>query len=347
MPRKSTLNTRLQDRYIAQAVRLQRYVGGRQRETVRFLDRFVFPDVLGKLQSRLERIQSRGFDRGPHTTKRYRNLLVDTREVLREGLGKARKRLSGELRDLAKVEADASIRAMQAEAGPVGVTFRGLDLRTVQAVAGQPVDGQPLAKWWRDIESGTMRRIEREIGTGLAQGETVDQMVTRVRQNAFPTTRRNAEALVRTAATHVSAQAREASFRENAATIKGVQWVSTLDLRTSDVCKSRDGQVWPVGEGPRPPAHPNCRSTVAPVLKSWRELGIDLGEAPEGTRASMDGQVPANLTYGDWLAEQPPERQDVALGPSRARLFRAGRITVADLTTSSGRPLTLDELRES
>lgn len=344
--RKPTVNARLQDRYLIQAVRLQRYVGGQQRAVLRFLDREVFPDVLGKLQGRLERIKSRGFDRGPFTTKRYAALLVDTREVLKNGLGKARKRLQGDLRELAKVEADASMRAMQAEAGPVGVTFRGLDLRTVQAVASQPVDGQPLTKWWRDIERGTMRRIEREIGVGLATGETVDQMVARVRTNAFPTTRRNAEALVRTAATHISAQAREASFRENSDTIKGVQWVSTLDLRTSDVCKSRDGTVYPVGEGPRPPAHPNCRSTLVPVLKSWKELGIDLDEAPDGTRASMDGQVPANLSYGDWLAEQPADRQDEALGPSRAKLFRAGRITVADLVTTTGRPLTLDELRE-
>ena len=347
MPRKPTINTRLQDRYLRQAIRLQRYVGGQQRQVVRFLDRDVFPSVLGRLQTRLESIRSRGFDRGPHTTKRYTQMLVDTREVLKDGLGKARKRLTGDLRELAKVEAEASINAMEAEAGPVGVTFRGIDMRTIQTVASQPVDGQPLAKWWRDIERGTMRRIEREIGVGLAQGETVDQMVTRVRTNAFPTTRRNAEALVRTAATHVSAQAREASFRENADTIKGVQWVSTLDLRTSDTCKALDGRVFPVGEGPRPPAHPNCRSTLVPVLKSWRELGIDLDEAPDGTRASMDGQVPANLSYGDWLDEQPADRQDAALGPSRARLFRAGRITVADLTTSSGRPLTLDELRES
>lgn len=344
--RTQTVNTKLQDRYLRQSIRLQRYVGGQQRVVLRFLDREVFPDVLGKLQGRLENIRSRGFDRGPFTTKRYTAMLVDTREVLKDGLGKARKRLTGELRELAKVEADASVRAMQAEAGPVGVTFRGLDLRTIQTVATQPVDGQPLSKWWRDIERGTMRRIEREIGVGLATGETVDQMVARVRTNAFPTTRRNAEALVRTAATHVSAQAREASFRENGDTIKGVQWVSTLDLRTSDVCKSRDGRVYSVGEGPRPPAHPNCRSTIVPVLKSWRELGIDLDEAPDGTRASMDGQVPANLSYGDWLADQPDDRQDDALGPARAKLFRAGRITVADLVTTTGRPLTLDELRE-
>jgi hypothetical protein len=94
------------------------------------------------------------------------------------------------------------------------------------------------------------------------------------------------------------------------------------------------------------PAHHQCRSTTVPVLKSWEELGIPgLKDAPESTRAALGGAVPGKLTYGDWLKRQPASMQDLALGKGRAALFRAGKLDVRDLVDSTGRSLTLKELR--
>lgn len=59
----------------------------------------------------------------------------------------------------------------------------------------------------------------------------------------------------------------------------------------------------------------------------------------------MDGQVPATDSYGDWLRKQPPEVQNDALGPSRAKMFRTGAIDVERFTDTRGNHLTLDELR--
>jgi hypothetical protein len=103
--------------------------------------------------------------------------------------------------------------------------------------------------------------------------------------------------------------------------------------------------VFPVDSGPRPPAHPNCRSTTTPVIKSWKELGINLTEAPPGTRASMDGQVPATLTYNDWLKKQPQAFQDEVLGPTKAKLYRKGDLSLDRFIDKSGNEYTLDELR--
>jgi hypothetical protein len=57
------------------------------------------------------------------------------------------------------------------------------------------------------------------------------------------------------------------------------------------------------------------------VVKSWKELGIDIAEMDASTRASMDGQVPEDTKYGDWLKRQSKARQDEVLGPVRAKLF--------------------------
>ena len=96
----------------------------------------------------------------------------------------------------------------------------------------------------------------------------------------------------------------------------------------------------------RPPLHPNCRSTLRLVTKSWRELGLDANDIPESTRASMDGQVKDNLNYENWLKSKTTEQQDEVLGKGKAELWRKGIITFRDMLDQSGRPLTLKELKE-
>ncbi|MDY0626702.1 phage head morphogenesis protein, partial [Pasteurella multocida] len=166
--------------------------------------------------------------------------------------------------------------------------------------------------------------------------------------------RRSAETLVRTAVMKVNDEAHKLLRDENMDIIKGEQHISTLDTRTSEVCRARDGLVWDLNQKPvgdhkvpyqRPPLHPNCRSTLRLIMKSWRELGFDVDEIPESTRASMDGQVKANITYEDWLKNKTKAQQDEILGKGKAELWRNGVITFRDMLDQSGRPLTLADLR--
>lgn len=90
----------------------------------------------------------------------------------------------------------------------------------------------------------------------------------------------------------------------------------------------------------------NCRSTMRLLTKSWRELGFDIDEIPESTRASMDGQVKQGLTYEDWLKGKTPEEQDKVLGKGKADLWRRGVITFRDMLDQTGRPMTLKQLQD-
>jgi hypothetical protein len=115
-----------------------------------------------------------------------------------------------------------------------------------------------------------------------------------------------------------------------------------LETNTCAQCAALDGTVFPVGEGPRPTLHPNCRCQMVPVMKDWEALGLeDLGP---GTRESMDGEVPESLTYNEWLKGQPAAVQDDILGPTRGELFRKGGIHLERFVDDSGRKWTLDEL---
>jgi hypothetical protein len=105
------------------------------------------------------------------------------------------------------------------------------------------------------------------------------------------------------------------------------------------------GHKLPWGAGPGR-FHWQCRSTSVAITKSWRELGIDMDEVAPGTRASMDGQVPAETTYADWIKSQSAERQDDILGPARGKLLREGGLTLDRFADDRGKWISLDALRQ-
>ncbi|MGL6008151.1 MAG: minor capsid protein, partial [Culicoidibacterales bacterium] len=157
-------------------------------------------------------------------------------------------------------------------------------------------------------------------------------------------TRRNAATVIRTATQHVANSARMNLWEENSDVVQKYQWLSTLDQSTSSVCKSLDKKTFEFGKGPVPPIHPNCRSTILAVLGSEFDF-LDEG----ATRSSEEGYVDADLNYYDWLKTQPKEFQEIALGESRAKLFRNGGLTperFAALNLSRNfEPLTLKEMK--
>jgi hypothetical protein len=73
---------------------------------------------------------------------------------------------------------------------------------------------------------------------------------------------------------------------------------------------------------------------------------LDIEDFSPATRASMDGQVPADTTYGEWLKNQSTARQDEILGPERGALFRQGKLPLDRFANDRGKWLSLDELRE-
>lgn len=232
-------------------------------------------------------------------------------------------------------------------------------------VRGVLLEGAPNSDWWTRQGDVLKNRFIDEMRAGLLNGEALGDLVRRVRgrrENGFrdgimSATTRKAEALVRTAVVNVANGARREVYEKNSDLIKAIQWVSVLDNRTSQICRALDGKQWsvpdykPIGHDkayPGETAHWNCRSTQTPILKSWSELsGKRLREkVPVGVRASMNGEVPADLTYEEWLRKQPVEFQKDTLGPARYLLWTRGKLSLTDMTDARNRPLTVAELRE-
>jgi SPP1 gp7 family putative phage head morphogenesis protein len=213
-------------------------------------------------------------------------------------------------------------------------------------VVDRPFEGRTTRGWWTKVADTEKSGYARAVQQGLVQGETVPQIVGRItgRKGVTQLAERQATAVVRTAVNHTSGHARDATYRANADLLRGVQIVATLDSRTTPICWSMDGKVFPVGEGPRPPFHYNCRTTTVPLVKGFEELDVDAQRVPAASRASWRGQVPARLSYPEWFLGQPEWFQEKVLGPRRFALFRAGLEDLRQFVDTQGRLYTLDEL---
>lgn len=257
-------------------------------------------DLVGQVESRLSKALAKGVDPGPWSTQRVNTLLAEVRLANREAYTVLGKELKAELQDLAKVEAAWQVNTVNA-ATPAAISWTKPTAAQLKAIVTDlPLVGSTMVQEVSKQAANQFQRISSQVAIGLTQGESVPQMVSRVR-GTFKIGRAHAESLVRTATTHVASATRIETFKANADAIKGMQFVATLDGRTTLLCAKYDGRVDQVGAGPIPPLHYRCRSTLVPVLRSWRELGINAGELSTLERASMDGKVPAALKFGDWM----------------------------------------------
>lgn len=229
-------------------------------------------------------------------------------------------------------------------------------LRTI--VDDTLVEAAPSAEWWARQPDELTQKFYDQMRLGLAKGDTIDQLVQRVRgvparggklakSGIMTIAKHNAAALVRTATQSITNQARISSMTANKDVVNGVQWLATLDSRTTQICRELDGLTWYLKDGvyvpnghnypfPGPTAHWGCRSIVLPWLKSWTDMagpGADKGllakldAIPEGTRSSLNGQVPATMSYADWLGSVPKKEAVGALGGQKNYdLWKAGKL---------------------
>jgi SPP1 gp7 family putative phage head morphogenesis protein len=350
-----TVNELLADDAIRHGVDFDRYASGVVARIIAVLNR-ADARISAELAARLVEVDS-------PTSVLLEAVLASVRSLNSQAYAEIGRELTAELQALAGAEAQY-VGELLRTAIPVQVTFTTVTAEQAYAAAmARPFQGVLLREALSELEAGHAKRIRDTIRQGYVEGKATGAIVreirgTRARQYAdgiVQMDRRRLETIIRTALSHTAAVAREQVYSANASLIKGLRWVSTLDARTTEPCRIRDGLLYtvehkPIGHtipwlaGPGR-LHWNCRSTETVVTKSYRELGIDIDEVPPGTRASMDGQVPAETTYAQWIKRQSAARQDEILGPTRGALLRKGGLDLPDLYNRRGEPLTLDQLR--
>jgi SPP1 gp7 family putative phage head morphogenesis protein len=228
-------------------------------------------------------------------------------------------------------------------------------------------NGEVVTKAFRGIAVDQAERFSQVVRQGLLTGEptpaiakrlignlefgeeakTVKQLVAAGGQ-ATAVADNQIVSLVRTSINQVANAASQQVYEANQDITKKYRYVATLDTRTSSICRALDGREFEYGKGPTPPQHFNCRSTTVPVI-DYDELGFT--PPPPAKRASAGGQVPADQTYGQWLAKQDLETKAKALGAKKVPYFNrlaekyGPTDAIAKLVRDDGSELTLDQLR--
>lgn len=356
----ASLQTQLYDATVRHSIDLVRYSNGAVRRILALLNR-VDADLADQLSRAMERLPASAF-----TVDRLDALLKDVRQLNADAYRQVSGALAVELRDLAAYEIGYQHQLFDS----LGIEYSTRGVTAGQAYAGamaRPFQGRLLKEWETGLEANRAQRLRDAVRMGYVEGQTNQQIVQRIRgtraagyaDGLLEIDRRHAESLVRTAVGHTAGFARDRWYETNDDIIGALAWVSTLDSRTSHMCRLRDGlrfhpethkpmgHAVPWGAGPGR-LHWQCRSTSVPVLKGMED------EPLFGTRAAKDykdsargkgAQVRATTTYADWLQRQPATIQDDILGPTRAALFRRGGLELEGFYNDRGKYLTLDQLR--
>jgi SPP1 gp7 family putative phage head morphogenesis protein len=205
-------------------------------------------------------------------------------------------------------------------------------------------NGNTVKKSFRELAVAEAKRLNQVVRTGLLSGDTTPEIVKELvgnlqkdqkgslsqllAQGGVATKRANSQVttIVRTTVNQVTNTASQSVYKANSDVTEEYRYVATLDSRTSPVCRDLDGQIFKYDEGPVPPQHFGCRSTTVAVI-NYKKWGFT--PPPAGKRASADGPVPANTTYGKWLYGErakgskfkPGKEQIAALGEQKAKYF--------------------------
>lgn len=344
------------DLVVFHQIMLQRYSAGVVRRIMNVLND-ADQDIFARLQLALDDAPARTAGQVQY----LQSMLESVRSLNAAAYSALQGAVQADMAALAAVEVGFNSKLYGAMAGRVPLAAVGADAAYAAAMS-RPFQGRLLREVFPELGEARMRRVRDAVRVGFLAGKTSAQIVRELRgtkaagfaDGVIEVDRRHLETVVHSALGHTAATARDQFLDANKTAIGSQLWLATLDGRTSKICIVRNNKRYTTGEKPKPightipwctpsgcgpgRAHFRCRSTAIGLLKGQ--------EALYGVRASGDGPIDANTSYGDWLKRQTDFVQDEVLGVKRARLFREGGLSIDKFATERGRWIGLDELRK-
>lgn len=125
----------------------------------------------------------------------------------------------------------------------------------------------------KDIPDTTKEDIRNVIAQGLNEGWSVDRISDELRAAAPGMSRNRSDAIARTEVARAHSRGALLSYEESGV-VSAVEWNATLDGKTSEICTALNGRRASLADAQNgafdgfsgPPAHPNCRSVLIPIV---------------------------------------------------------------------------------
>jgi SPP1 gp7 family putative phage head morphogenesis protein len=323
-----------QDKQLAHGIYINRYSGGLSNRFLKELNDGI-DDALGIL-----------IKKDPKQKRALSTTIKQIQGSIKKTYKKTKSAFITEMRQFIGFETDYQIRNGE---GIAGVELKDISPEQITAIIKETPIGSytNMSSWFNLANQQTYQRIASHIVNEWDAGKTVNQIAQEIKgtkalnytDGVAQVSRNNAKTFVKTSVKEMETSAQTALWEENPSIVKAYEWVSVLDGRTSQICISRDGKVYPVDSGIKPPAHPNCRSSITPVFNNKAKQS-------ESARYSISGKQPKGTTYREFLQRQPAHFQKDVLGKTKYEAFKKDPNVIDKFVSPSGQIYTIEQLKE-
>lgn len=192
-----------------------------------------------------------------------------------------------------------------------GNAFATLDTKTINEVLKKPWTSDLKTfsdRIWQDKET-LINQLQTTFTQGIIRGAALEKIIREIQKktgSSYSASRR----LVLTESAAFSSIARCESYKE--LNVERYSILATLDLKTSEICRSLDGKEFELSEYETgvtaPPFHPHCRTTTIPAFND------EFTEGEERFARDEEGNgyyVPSDMTFKEWkkkYVDEPKNR---------------------------------------
>lgn len=146
-----------------------------------------------------------------------------------------------------------------------GVAFMKIPKQVIQGVIEYPIEGLTFSERIWTNQFKLKNNLKSCIVDGIVKGKSIRELSKEL-QEKMDAGRDNCSRLLRDQVARVWDAGQQKSWEE-IGVVEQIIWISTLDGKTSDTCRSLDGGIFDLKDAPDCPAHVNCRSCKAPYFK--------------------------------------------------------------------------------
>lgn len=163
-------------------------------------------------------------------------------------------------------------------------------------------DGREFSQRIWDRGDKLANALKDNLTRNIARGASPEESIKEI-QKQFGVSKAAASRLVYTETAAISSKATQDSYKRIG--VKKYEILATLDLRTSDICRSQDGKTYDIKDYrvgiTAPPFHPNCRTDTIPFFDDDLERQLDKNVRRSARNPkTKKTEIVENINYENW-----------------------------------------------
>lgn len=201
----------------------------------------------------------------------------------------------------------------------IGVRFNAVDRAGVEkAVKSRWNQSNYSQNIWNDRDK-LVRTMQTIIPQSFSRGLSSNQLGDMIAKE-MNVSRNRGRTLARTEVNYICNKADLDAYK--AADIEEYEYLATLDMKTSEICRSLDGSVFKVSQAQvgvnYPPMHPNCRSTT---IAHFSDQFVEERVARDEQGSTI--KVPRRMTQEEYIEKYVPKEDQERLLGFRKKFYKS------------------------